>query len=217
MAGRFSFQRPRQRRDVRRKIVIVCEGRETETGYFKGIRQSQGIPKELVPVRHANATDPLSIVTRAVEVRQTFRAGGLWTPDDEAWAVFDGDEHMRDRRESWNAALQLAVRKGIRLAISNPCFELWYLLHYQEQNGHLSPQQAFRLLRTHINDYEKPKRLWPDPLQDLTATAIARARQLAQRARADELRPHANPCTGVCELVESLLRWPKKCAADAGG
>lgn len=210
MARRNPFQRPRQPRVVGRKILIVCEGRETEPGYFRGILEFKRIPKELRRLRHPNATDPLSIVREADRLRKVWKAEGTWTPDDEVWAVFDGDEHIRDRRESWVEALRLAARAGIHLAISNPCFELWYLLHYQEQNGCLSPQDALRLLRTHIRDYEKSKKLWPGHLQDRTEAAITRARQLARRAAADVLPAHANPCTGVCDLVESLMLWPEK-------
>jgi hypothetical protein len=210
MARGYTLQRPRRPRVVGRKVVIVCEGRETEPGYFKGIRQFKGIPKELVPVIHPNATDPLSIVSKVINVRQTYKDAREWTTDDEAWAVFDGDEHMRGNPANWEAAILLAKSKGIHLAVSNPCFELWYLLHYQEQNGCLSPQEALRSLRGHIRDYEKSKRLWPEPLQSRTEDALSRARQLARRAADDGLPPHTNPRTGVCDLVDSLLLWPKK-------
>lgn len=199
------FQRPRQPRVVGRKIVIFCEGEKTERGYFEAIRQSMRLRTLQIVVKHPDATDPRSIVRAVIDYRKERRAERAWTAGDEAWAVFDGDEHILCNRDNWNDALQTAAGNQIRLAVSNPSFELWYLLHYQEQGANLSRHDALRLLRRHIENYEKASRLWPVPLEPLTTEAIRRAKQLARRAEADGLQPHTNPCTGVCELVESLL------------
>ena len=49
---------------------------------------------------------------------------------DAVWCVFDVDEHpqIADAR-------QMARANGIELAISNPCFELWLLLHFRDSPG----------------------------------------------------------------------------------
>lgn len=52
-----------------------------------------------------------------------------WENRDSAWVVLDGDEHIQNDPQNWHAALQLAEGSDIHLAVSNPCFELWYLLH----------------------------------------------------------------------------------------
>jgi hypothetical protein len=205
MARGNPFQRPSQTRVVGRKIIIACEGSKTERGYFEEIRKSMRLPTLHIFVVHPNATDPRSIVRAAIEYRRERKADKTWTTGDEAWAVFDGDEHILSNPANWNDALQIARDNKIRLAVSNPSFEFWYLLHYQDRGGKLSRQDALRLLRKHIENYEKANKLWPEPLQPLTADAVRRARQLARRAEADGLQPHANPCTSVCELVESLL------------
>ena len=204
MARRNSFQRPRQPRVIGRKIIIVCEGKKTEYGYLQEIRKSMRLPTLQIIVLHPDATDPRSIVRAAIDERWKRKADKSWTADDEAWAVFDGDEHILETRQLERRPANRRSQQG-RLAISNPSFEFWYLLHYQEQGGNLSRQEALRLLRAHIKDYEKSNKLWPVPLQPLTTEAIRRAKHLAKRAEADELQPHTNPCTGVCELVESLL------------
>jgi hypothetical protein len=53
----------------------------------------------------------------------------MWA--DEVWCVFDVDEHpkLAEARDQANA-------NGIQLAVSNPCFELWLLLHFQEHRAH---------------------------------------------------------------------------------
>jgi len=210
MPGGRSFRRAPPSRDVGRKLVIVCEGKKTERGYFEEIRKSRRLPTLKVKVMHADATDPLSIVRAAIEYRQARKDERGWAKEDSAWAVFDGDEHRNANPDRWNDAIQIARSKDIRLAVSNPCFELWYLLHYRSHTADVTRQKAFRLLKSHISDYEKAKTLWPSPLEPLTNEAIRHAKQLASRAKTDELQLFTNPYTSVYELVESLLALDKE-------
>ncbi|MFN2453274.1 MAG: RloB family protein [Pyrinomonadaceae bacterium] len=210
MPGGRSFRRPPPSRSVGRKLIIVCEGKKTERGYFEEIRKSRRLPTLRVYVVHPDATDPLSIVRAAIEYRQARKDERAWAKEDTAWAVFDGDEHREANPDRWNDAIQIARSKDIHLAVSNPCFELWYLLHYRSHTADITRQKAFHLLKSHISDYEKAKTLWPSPLESLTDEAIQRARQLASRAETDELQLFTNPYTSVYELVESLLALDKE-------
>src|SRR5262249_49920866 len=60
---------------------------------------------------------------------------------DEYWAVFDVDHH-RHEELSTNAAL--AERHGYHLAGSNPCFELWLLLHLTGEVSGIEPSTENR-------------------------------------------------------------------------
>jgi|ERR1043165_2889930 hypothetical protein len=210
MAKVRSLRRRRPTRVVGRKIIIVCEGEKTEPEYFEAIRISLRLPTLKVHVVHPNGTDPLTIVLEAIAQRSIREMDKSWTTGDSAWAVYDGDEHQLINPHNWNDAIQLAARKKINLAVSNPCFELWYVLHFQPQTANLSRQDAIRVLRKHIPDYQKSKILWPVPLRPITEVAIQRARQLAEQAARDLLVPHTNPCTGVGELVVNLLELEKE-------
>lgn len=199
------FTRSRHPRTIGRKALIVCEGEKTERGYFEAVRQSMRLPTLRIRVVHPNATDPLTIVEATIEERARLASQGLWLRGDEAWVVFDGDEHMNASADRWNRAIQLARGKTIRLAISNPCFELWYLIHFQDQTANISRVNACRSLRRHVNVYEKSSILWPVPLQPLTAAAVRRAEAVAYQAVRNSLAEFSNPSTGVHELVQSLL------------
>ena len=199
------FDRPRHPRTIGRKVLIVCEGQKTERGYFEALRRSMRLPTMRIRVVHPNATDPLTIVESTIEERAKLRSDGLWFATDEAWVVFDGDEHISASLQRWNRAIQLARDNGIRLAVSNPCFELWYLIHFQDQTANLDRASACRRLRTHIASYAKSDVLWPTPLQALTAEAVRRSEVMLERARRDELGEFVNPSTGVHELVQVLL------------
>ena len=200
-----SFQRPAHPRSVGRRIIIACEGSRTEPGYFDSIRESKGLSRKSIIIVPHVGTDPFTVVNSAVTARDEQRRRRDWGRKDEAWAVFDGDEHKLENPENWNNAIQRASGQGIRLAVSNPCFEFWYLLHFQEHRSHLTRQKARELLRHHVPDYEKAARLYPNPLEPLTAEAIQRAKQIAVRMGGDGLSPHTNPGTGAWELVQLLL------------
>src|SRR5215218_5420439 len=156
MANVRSFCRRRPTRVVGRKIIIACEGEKTELEYFEAIRISLRLPTLKVHVIHPDGTDPRTIVLEAIAQRSIRERDKAWTTEDSSWAVYDGDEHQLINPNNWNDAIQLAASKNIKLAVSNPCFELWYVLHFQPQTANLSRQEALRVLRKHIPDYQKP-------------------------------------------------------------
>ena len=155
-------------------------------------------------------TDPRSVVQAAVTRRNQLKREKRWTEGDSAWAVFDGEEHYLHDPANWNDALQIAGSNGVQLAISNPCFELWYLLHFQDQFAYLTRQQARQMLKRYMPDYEKSSKLYPEPLQERTREAIRRAKEIEVRAKDNALSPHENPWCGVTYLVESLLALSKR-------
>jgi hypothetical protein len=110
--------------------------------------------------------------------------------------MFDVDEHKR-----LADARQLAEAHAIELAVSNPCIELWFLLHFEDQWAHLERDKARAKLQAIIPSYDKEidfKRL-----AGKCAAATRRAQQLdAQAARNGD--PSGNPTTGVWQLVALL-------------
>jgi len=188
----------------------VCEGAKTEYGYFEDIRKSLRMEPNKIIVLKPQASDPLGVVREALEERTERQQNQQWVEEDLAWAVFDGDEHIANNRDNWREALRLAQEGDIRLAISNPSFEYWYLLHYQDQTSHLTRQRATRLLNDHLPMYEKSHVLYQGELQPRTAEAVNRAKQVARLADANGRTSYSNPCTHVWELVEIILSLQKE-------
>lgn len=210
MSGR-SDRRPQNARTVGRKVFIFCEDSKTAPSYFQGLRQSLRLQQLQVNVVSPPFTDPLNIVRAAIEARKNEISDRAWneTEGDLAWAVFDGDEHIENDPANWHAALDLAQARKIELAICNPAFEFWYLLHFEECQTSVSRQEALRRLKEHLPRYEKSDRLFP-LLQPNTKQALERAEELERLARLSQLAPHANPCCkGVARLVGSLLELNK--------
>ena len=63
---------------------------------------------------------------------------------DEVWCIFDRDDHHR-----FDEATRVAKKAGIRTAISNPCFELWLILHARQQTAFISTSDALRPRQAH--------------------------------------------------------------------
>lgn len=190
-----------------RRMLLAVEGRATEAPYFEALRRHLHLPTRVVTILDNQGSSPISLVRGVIKARdrliadQAYDAAG----GDTAWAVFDGDEHRRSDPKGWAEAQRLAARHQVRLVVSNPSFELWFLLHFADQFAPLDAKGALEALRRHLPRYKKGLPLFPDPLLPLTQAAIERARRLDARARAADGGDHANPTTGVPALVEHLF------------
>lgn len=190
-------------------FLIVVEGRATERQYFEGLRAKLELHAE-VEVVHPNATDPNNIVKRAAKVRDDQAALAAKSmskvPYSRVWVVFDTEAPDHIRRKQLPAALQLAKKENIRVAVSNLAFELWLLLHYRGRPGGFNHCEALiAALKKHgIENYAKNK---PLPLQQLFDPAFLRK---AIKHAADCRRHHCetqgdgNPSTRVDRLVSAL-------------
>ncbi|MEH2238030.1 RloB family protein [Nostoc sp.] len=90
--------------------------------------------------------------------------------------------------------------------MTNPCFELWYLIHFQDHFAQITRDRLVNLLEKHIPDYDKSMCLYPTPLKSLTEQAIQRAEKMAKQIERNELSEHSNPCcSGLAKLISSLL------------
>ncbi|MBE8997629.1 RloB domain-containing protein [Nostoc sp. LEGE 12447] len=194
-------------RNIAQKILIACEGSKTEPIYFNSIRNElRSSTLDIIVLPHQNKTDPRSIIERLIEERQQRKDNQQWSKEDEAWAVFDGDEHIEKSLENWQSAINRATSQKINLAITNPCFELWYLIHFQDHFAQINRDRLVNLLGKHIPNYDKSMCLYPKPLKSLTEQAIQRAEKMAKQIERNELSEHSNPCCrGLPKLISSLL------------
>jgi RloB-like protein len=196
MPKRESLRRRTPFRKVLPRILIICEGTKTEPGYFQDFRYRY---RRAVEVDLVSGGVPRTLVARAVEMRQNAdRAAGKDENEryDEVWCVFDIDDHPQV-----DDAKQQARDNEIKLAISNPCFELWVLLHFQDQRAHISRGKLRTECRKHLPAYEKE--IPTETLGPLHDQAVTRARDLDAWQR-EQGRQGANPSTGVYKLTQTI-------------
>ncbi|MFI7076420.1 RloB family protein [Micromonospora sp. NPDC049903] len=186
------------RREERKAYLICSEGENTETLYFKGLRRELRAGTVRIEV-FSGKGQPYGVVQKALTEAERAAAGG--EPYDEVWCVFDVE--APDPHAQLDAALGLAKQHRIHCAVSNPCFEVWLLLHF-ENLPHLTTDEACRRLERHPCGYRRrDKGLNFEALRLGRAEAIRRASQL-DRQQVGRSLPERNPSTSVPLLVTAL-------------
>ena len=100
----------------------------------------------------------------------------------------------------------MARGNGIRLAISNPCFELWAIFHYQECDAPLDRHECQTKLRElHPGYGGKRGKIFDDPkvIESNYRDAVGKAEYSLTR-REEEGDPEGNPSTTVHRLTEHI-------------
>ena len=119
---------------------------------------------------------------------------------DEAWLVVDKD-HWQDRDlEQLHKWSQEAENYGF--ALSNPRFEYWLLLHFEDGTQIGSSRECSTRLKRYLPDYDKNidiRKITPEMIQD----AIRRARVRDNPPCTDW--PRKLGSTTVYKLVENIL------------
>lgn len=180
-----SSQRRAPFRTARSQILIVCGAKRTEPDYFEGLKRARRNPAVKVKVL-GKGIAPDQLVRYAAKLRHDY---------DEVWCVVDTDEF------DIAPAAKGAQKTGVQLAVSNPCFEHWLLLHFED---HRCPARSYdellpKLIK-HVPDYDKSRLIFAH-YDAGVEDAIRRART-NDSAGGDHGR---NPCTGVWKLALSVL------------
>jgi hypothetical protein len=195
MKKKDSLRRRRSFREPRARFLIVCEGEVTEPKYFKDIRRLERGIIEIV-----SAGRPKSVVKRAVEMKKKSESEADARGDenfryDFVWCVFDVDQHPL------HEAKEQARANAIDVAVSNPCFELWLLLHFQDQTAHIDGRKLQQLCGKYMPGYQKAPPC--DALMQRQGGAIERAIQL-EKWQALRGKAGGNPSTGVHRLIQQI-------------
>jgi hypothetical protein len=203
MGRRHRERRPARRaphRDPKPLVLVVCEGAVTEPEYLQGFRTACSNPRVSIEVYPGKGV-PKTIVEVAKEHKKRAELRAQRERDenlryDSVWCVFDFDDHP-----AIPDATQMARDNAIDLAVSNPCIELWLLLHFQDQPGMQHRDKVDALLKRHVPDYDK--HIDFAAYERGYCDAVKRARRLDADAERDN-EPGRNPTTGVWRLTESI-------------
>ena len=170
--------------------LLMCGGLRTEKRYFDGLRRAERNPAVTVVLK-THPKSPTEVVRHARAIRRDNR-----DDFDEVWCVLDVDD-FQDITE----ATTLARKSGIKVAISNPCFELWLVLHFSYHTAHISTRDVQRLLCKHLPGYDKSDLSFADFVSSV-GDACERGRQLDPTGAAHDL----NPSTNVWQLTLKIRR-----------
>jgi len=139
---RRSFGRRAPVRSYRKRFVVATEGQETEPRYFS-MFNSKHSTVQVVLLKSKRKTSPGQVLARLKKEDIGKK--------DHAWLVID--------RDTWEEAELDQVYngckdKGYNMALSNPMFEYWILLHFEDGNG-INAGNVKTRLKTHLSAFTK--------------------------------------------------------------
>jgi len=202
-AKRNDFKRQTSHRGfIGERFLIACEG-ESEKLYFEALRDAMRNPSISVKIiNEAHRSDPLQVVKKAKEVSAIKNKKS--TLFEHIWVIIDAD--VADRFEKAN---KNAIKFCIFVAHSNPCFELWLMLHYKNQSSFITSEQTIRLLKEENSSYDKTNnKFFKNLVRDIekVKTAMKNSKLLQSMHEQNGNLKQSNPSTGVYELVEKIVK-----------
>jgi hypothetical protein len=179
-------------------IVIASEDTYAVRQYFDFFRSTR-IQFRVLPTDDGRSA-PEHVVARIDEYRREYEIG----EGDQFWVVLDCDHWVNSGHiKNLVRVMQECRQKAVGIALSNPSFELWLLLHFADfpREKKLTRAQVERLIRAAVGSYDKTK-VYRLPLTTDSVKAAVR-RSKANEPAADAIPQQ--PRTGVHRIVEDLL------------
>jgi hypothetical protein len=125
------FTRNENVREQKRVFIIATEGEKTEKIYFDYLKNN-GFLKFNVIIRVLNSkngySSPKQVLAR---LKDYIKKNKIDTKKDKLWLVIDrdrGSNRFKDIIEIY----KICRKDNIGFAFSNPCFELWFLIHKED-------------------------------------------------------------------------------------
>lgn len=190
-------------RKTKKIILIGAEGKnQTERKYFKAFNQVQSEYK--IMAGKGNNTDPVGVVE---DLLKSAKQEELDLKDGDMLACFIDVDFKNGRDQELRAAMKLARQNNISVFLSNPCFEIWYLLHFRYSTKlYGSNEEVIKELNSYISDYSKSKDVY-----DLIENKIDQALLNTKRLESYHLENGTNdrlkklPSTEAYKLIEMIL------------
>ncbi|MEG4211343.1 RloB family protein [Microcoleus sp. S13_B4] len=188
------LDREHDRRDTK-LFIVATEGKETEKQYFRMFNSTR-IKVEILATTEDGKSSPEYVLERL----DTFKERYDLTEDDMLWLVSDVDR-WGDKKLS--SVCTQARQRGYNLAVSNPCFEVWLTLHFEDINTLDRTCDNFKArLRIILGSYNGSN-LDISAYKPKTKDAVNRAKNLHPSSQQD-WPPTLG--THVYRLVEILLK-----------
>lgn len=190
-------------RKTKKIILIGAEGKnQTERKYFKAFNQVQSEYK--IMAGKGNNTDPVGVVE---DLLKSAKQEELDLKDGDILACFIDVDFKNGRDQELRAAMKLARQNNISVFLSNPCFEIWYLLHFRYSTKlYGSNEEVIKELGSYISDYSKSKDVY-DVIENKIDQALLNTKRLEsyhlENGTNDRLKKL--PSTEAYKLIEMIL------------
>lgn len=122
-------------REAEKLYVLSYEGLRSEKKYFEDLRKSSifnnnGLIETISLKRPDNrGSDPINVKKLLQEAKSDYN----FKKTDEFWLVIDRDNWEEIHKHSFDQLAEDCRKEGnFFLAMSNPCFEIWLILHLKD-------------------------------------------------------------------------------------
>ncbi|MBM3334999.1 RloB domain-containing protein, partial [Candidatus Sumerlaeota bacterium] len=182
-----------------RLIVIATEGSETEKKYFTVFRSTH-VQVRVLPTEQGRSS-PNHVFSSLSKFKREYELSA----DDQLWVMVDVD---RWPKKMLAQVARGARQKGFRMAVSNPCFELWLYLHHSDidRGKRYTSQEMKKELAELLGGYD-PSDLQTEQFERHIEAALRRARALDV---APKERWPSNTGTHVYRVVNEVLQLAKR-------
>ncbi len=171
-------RRLQQGRKIKPVYYVFCEG-ETEESYVKFLKRHYRIPVEISSRIRTNISD---------NYIRKYKKGKPSHPKDKTFVMYDLDKEVTREK---------ILTLKAELLCTNPCIELWFLLHFKNHSAHLSTRDALQLLERKYPNYQQGK-------MDTNLYHRLVAKDDMATSRAKKLTSHENPSSTIYKLIELL-------------
>ena len=181
MASRREKTSPKQMRKI---ALVICEG-ETEICYINLLKSWYKSPIRIISHIEGTKITPSLVEKRTKELKIS-----QW---DKVYTFLMYDMDVQ--------AINEKLRKcKAEMLLSNPCFEIWLLLHAKEKKAAINTDALIKELKKSAPVWKNySKSAFTDTqksfLNDQTDVAVTRAKKLHE---------YQNPSTGIYKLIEML-------------
>ncbi len=207
-------KRSNSNKDVKPVFHIFCEG-ETEEAYLRGYINkfySGNRRLKVIQIEKTKKNKSIDLVEDAIKSQKNCPKGDIF------WVVCDREDEKEYSDERHKIAYDKAKPKNISIAISNVCFEVWILLHFQATvkpfsiYDDLIKNSSLRDLckKRGLDDYEKGNKQIFDifkgkELDDARTRAERMNKDTQKNADSKWTMPYQwNPYTNVHELLDAI-------------
>lgn len=179
-----------------RTVVVFCEGGVTEPQYLRAFKRLPAVQRETaVRIEIAPHTAVPYPLVEAAAARAREREV------DEVWCFIDVEAPTPHPRLT--EAVALAREAGVRLAISNPCFELWLVLHRRDWTRPATT--TAEMVAAAAAATGAARKQVDETILAGRGDAVRRARALERRHRDDGATlPRDNPSSSVYAFIEAF-------------
>ncbi len=172
---------PPKGKKINPQFWVFCEGK-TEEAYVGHLRSKYRIPISIVS-RVAGSSISEAFIKRS-------KLGKPADPKDRDFLMYDADVPELTNR--------LLAVPNTTLFLSNPCIELWFLLHYKNQQAALTEADCIReLSNRNRNNYRKGI-----VDEKLEAKLVENCKTACERAK--KLPDARNPSSNIYSFIEIL-------------